>query len=69
MANARAGLAGAALARYIRYVRRTSRGIPEMDAIVDDASKKPPAKMRREDESVTRKKRIKSNDSIQIASS
>src|SRR5262245_65412985 len=27
-------LAGAALARYIRYVRRTSRGIPEMEAIV-----------------------------------
>ena len=30
-------LAGATLARYIRYVRRTSRGIPEMDAIVDGA--------------------------------
>jgi 3-deoxy-D-manno-octulosonic-acid transferase len=29
-------LAGAALARYIRYVRRTSRGIPEMEAIVED---------------------------------
>ena len=27
-------LAGATLARYIRYVRRTSRGIPEMEAIV-----------------------------------
>ena len=30
-------LAGATLARYIRYVRRTSRGIPEMDAIVEDS--------------------------------
>ena len=29
-------LAGATLARYIRYVRRTSRGIPEMDAIVEE---------------------------------
>jgi len=27
-------VAGAALARYIRYVRRTSRGVPEMDAVV-----------------------------------
>ncbi|HET6928420.1 MAG TPA: glycosyltransferase N-terminal domain-containing protein [Hyphomicrobiaceae bacterium] len=27
-------LAGAALARYIRYVRRTSRGIPQMEATV-----------------------------------
>ena len=26
--------AGAALARYIRYVRRTSRGIPQMEAVV-----------------------------------
>src|SRR5215471_2914036 len=29
-------LAGAALARYIRYVRRTSRGIAQMEAIVAD---------------------------------
>ena len=29
-------LAGATLARYIRYVRRTSRGIPEMDEIVQE---------------------------------
>jgi 3-deoxy-D-manno-octulosonic-acid transferase len=28
-------IAGSLLARYIRYVRRTSRGIPEMDAIVE----------------------------------
>jgi 3-deoxy-D-manno-octulosonic-acid transferase len=30
-------VAGATLARYIRYVRRTSRGIPQMDAIVQDS--------------------------------
>jgi len=29
-------LAGAALARYIRYVRRTSRGIPQMKATVEE---------------------------------
>ena len=28
-------IAGSLLARYVRYVRRTSRGIPEMDEIVD----------------------------------
>src|SRR6185437_7965163 len=28
-------LAGATLAGYVRYIRRTSRGIPEMEEIVD----------------------------------
>src|SRR4029079_5845927 len=28
-------LAGATLARYVRYIRRTSWGIPEMEEIVD----------------------------------
>ena len=35
-------MAGGLLARYVRFVRRTSRGIPEMDAIVADNVKHHP---------------------------